>query len=1223
MSETPSVKKDHAFSAESAPVVAEEAAGVPELEREPAAAMPPALESVLAAGLPLRLRRLELYGFKSFCERTVLEVPDGITAIVGPNGCGKSNLGDALNWVLGEQSAKLLRGDSMQDVIFAGTDRRKPMGLAEVSLHLVARRPEADHEEPVVITRRLFRTGESEYRLNGCRVRLKDIQEFLRAARVGAKTYATIEQGRIEHILNAKPRERRLILEDAAGIAGFKHKRRLAELKMEATRANLLRVQDVIAEVGRQIRSLKRQAARARRYRRLSEALRAKERLLFGLRARELDGTLREGAERAEAAKDAEARAAAALARAEAALEAARRDTEAETLALAEAAKRLQATESRLQGAQERASACRRRAEESEALGERYAAEAQALAAREAALQRELAQQPQSGAPRTAERDACERRVAEASRELERERQRLEVERGRLFACVQQLSEHRNATVAAAHALARLAAQRDRLEGEARGLETQQSALEQRERELEAEASLAQRRAESLAAAQAQIHERTADLRARLEAAREAYREAREAERSAATRLSTLQDLAARFADASEGVRALMREGAAAARGVVADRLQVPENLEAAVEAYLRAWLPAVVFRDREAMLRAATRLKGERVGRAHAVVEGVLRPRRGGVPEVLRRDRRVRACLADAVAVEGEGAAAWTSLLARAVVVEDLADALELWEANPGVDFVTPGGDVLLADGLVIVAGGENEAALLAHQRRVARAHEQHAAALLTVAAAQQNVRELERELEREETEAHQREAEAAALREQQRELRLERERIAAERAAIGRRLGVIAEERAALEEDVARIEVQQRRLAEAEAQAQAEQRRVEASLGSASERVSSAEAALREALESLAAARERLAAKVEQQEAAHRARRSLEAGLEAARRALERAREEAARARAQAAEARTELARTEAQIQADLLERRSLAAEVAQREQTLEERRAAVVALEARVREARGELEMCRARLAETEIGRARAEAARAHLEERCRQELGLSLAEALAALPDPPESPQPERLAEEIATLRRDLERLGPVNMMAIEEYRDLEQRYEFLAAQREDLERSIESLKESIRRINRASRERFEEAFQRIRANFQEVFSVLFRGGRADLRLEEGEDVLEAGVEIVAQPPGKRLVSVPLLSGGEKAMAAIALLFAIFRYQPSPFCLLDEVDAALDDANIGRFTRMLREYSSETQFLLVTHNKLSMEVAHVLYGVTMDEPGVSRVVSLELR
>jgi chromosome segregation protein len=380
-----------------------------------------------------------------------------------------------------------------------------------------------------------------------------------------------------------------------------------------------------------------------------------------------------------------------------------------------------------------------------------------------------------------------------------------------------------------------------------------------------------------------------------------------------------------------------------------------------------------------------------------------------------------------------------------------------------------------------------------------------------------------------------------------------------------------------------------------------------------------------LKEKLGRVTELRAEQAAKMQRQETLEQeGRRLAETASDLAAR-LDVLREELARAGARAQAGRELVRATEESLTGHLEQRRRQTAETAELERELHGRRESLARDEASQGSVRAELESLRERTRETELDRARAEAARAHLDDLCRQELGVSAGEATSLARESGEAAAQEdleRLEERIAEIKQRIEELGPVNMTAIEEFSELEERHAFLSSQREDLDRSMDKLQETIRRIDRESRQRFVDAFEQIRLSYQEVFRLLFTGGRADLRLEEGEDVLECGIEILAQPPGKRLTGVHLLSGGEKALSAIALLFAIFRYQPSPFCLLDEVDAALDDANVGRFTRMIGEFATHTQFVIVTHNKLSMESANLIYGVTMEEPGVSKIMSLQL-
>jgi chromosome segregation protein len=1195
----------------------------------------------------LRLQKMKISGFKSFSDSTEVLFPSGITAVVGPNGCGKSNIGDAINWVLGEQSAKMLRGTSMQDVIFNGSEARKPQGMAEVSLELSGLNGSAPGEtRQVVLTRRLFRSGDSEYLLNGGRTRLKDIQDILREARVGAKTYATIEQGKIDQILNAKPKERRLLIEEAAGVAGFKHKRRLAELKLEATHANLLRVNDIVVEVQRQINSLKRQAAAARRYQRLRDELRSKERVRFTLLARRLDRELAGRIEAEAIARDAEAGAAARLAGVEAELLGERTSLDEADRAARESSERLHQLEIEVDREEARIRLCRERIQEAEAIASRMEAEAAGLGERLEAARGERARQAEIVDAGRAEIESAAGEFGErqseldaASREVTERRQAVEALRRGLFETLERAADCRNTRRAVEEALDRTAAQRTRLEAERAAARTEGERLQLEAGELEERLAASQTHLDALQAALASTEKAFAEARSRLEAGTRELSAAREEEKSAAARLATLEDLQTRFAGVSDGVRTLLAQGPAAgvrATGVVADFVEAAREIESAAEVYLQAVLPAVIVEDETDALAAASLLRREGAGRTHFICRSqpAGRPAVGnasnGSPafsdEVLS-DPRIRGRLRDGLSLKSSANGVVQDRIGDAVLVESLEAALDIHRRYPDADYLTPQGDVVYASGVVAVGGRQSaEKGLLAHNRGIQEAKATLGAAAERAARLHEQVGALRDEVSRSEGELASRREELERTRGERAALDLIAQRSLDERDRTGRRARVLEDELEALEAERVRLAGDQeqavRLLEEAETSHAAAESRLREEVAS----LEAKERDLRAASERVAELRARVAALRQRQEAAERdATRLAEAEAELLAR-IETAQSEAEEARRRRSESAETQIRTETGLAEHLRERERLASEVADRERRIAERRQALAGREGLLKDLKADLESLREAARARELERAGVEADRRHLDELCRQELGMSATEAAADPEGGSDAGEPETdpaaLEGEIAETKAKIERIGPVNMMAIEEFASLEDRYRFLITQKQDLEQSMESLRETIRKLNRQSRERFQEAFEAIRANYQEVFKLLFNGGRADLRLEEGEDLLEAGVEILAQPPGKRLGSVSLLSGGEKAMAAVALLFAIFRYQPSPFCLLDEVDAALDDVNVNRFTRMLREYAAQTQFILVTHNKRSMEAADLLYGVTMEEPGVSKVVSLQL-
>ncbi len=1198
--------------------------------------------AILALPTLLKLERVSISGFKSFCDPVDLAVPEGITAIVGPNGCGKSNIGDAISWVLGEQSPKQLRGSSMQDVIFNGSEVRKPTGLAEVSLCFRSLQGGGAGDGQVVIARRLFRDGESEYLLNGARSRLKDIQELLREARVGTQTYATIEQGRIEQILNARPKDRRLLVEEAAGVAGFKHKRRLAELKLEATQANLLRVGDVLVEVTRQIHAVRRQAARARRYQRLRDELRDRQRRLFGLRARDLDALLAELHRVEASSRDGEVAAAAQVAALDAALVAGRVALDELAARARDEREALHHLELEGDRKETRVHALRERiGEAEEALG-RLRAETDVLDERRRGVEVELGRRRAEEGKGARELEEVEaslaaetERLVETSRALAGRREGAESLRRGLFESTARCAELRNRRHFLEETLLRLSAQRQRLDGESVEVGGHREAAEEEWRRLAEEAAAATRDHEGIQAALVDMGRALQEARQTHASDLEALALAREQEKSALARLRTLEDVATRFAGVSDGVRVLLAvEGSRRVRnrGVVADYLEASQEVEGVAEAYLQTLLPAVVVEDDGDAVRAAALLHEQGAGRtfllcrtqpAGARAVGTNPNGNGQVPEELLKDPRILGRLQDRLVLRSSANGAIGDRIGEALLVDTLETALDLHREHPHLDFLSVKGEVVYASGLVAVGGHKGaERGLLAHGRRVQESRGQTVEAGASVAALGARAEKGRREVERLESAfAARREATEQAGRRGM-ELGLHVERAGEEIGRLGRRLAVLGEEVRELAEETARLDAAHRESEREMGVAEAVHQEAEAALEAELSALRRLEESVREQGESVAQLRVEVAARRQRQAGVVREREREERALSEIDARGEELRAEADGARRRAAEACEELSATERALVHQLEERRQRLEGTARHEESLAAKRAELEKIEADLRDARERLEAAREGLREAEVGRTRSEADRQHLDALCAQELGAPASHVAEELGDVSPEEGLAALEQDIAALRERIEKIGPVNLMALEEFAGLEERHGFLAAQKKDLEDSIESLKESIRRINRASRERFTEAFETIRQHYQETFRVLFGGGRADLVLEEGEDVLESGIEMVAQPPGKRLGSVSLLSGGEKSMAAIALLFAIFRYQPSPFCLLDEVDAALDDVNVGRFTRMLKEYAAQIQFLLITHNQRSMEIADLLYGVTMQEPGVSRVVSLKL-
>jgi len=1230
----------------------------------------------------LRVKSLEIHGFKSFVEKTVFAFQPGITAVVGPNGCGKSNVVDAIRWCMGEQSPRRLRGKGMEDVIFAGAEGRPALSMAEVVLTFdnasgTAPPAYAAYSE-IQVARRLYRSGESEYLINKTPVRLRDVLDFFRDTGIGTKGYTIVEQGQIAGIVSAKPDERRILIEEAAGISKYKARRREAERKLEATEQNLVRVSDVLGEIRRQIGSLERQARKAARYKRLRETQRLLELSLAADERRALEEALDEGRRALEARRDE-------LTALEAGVAERELELEKRRLALAERERalhqgdeelfrlrgRIKELESRIayEGREREtlADAIAVRDEERVGFAERLrAAEAEAEASGAELRQLEAALTGEAAALAAAEAEV--REAAESLRSLQAEREeanaalvdlltRIARDEDRLAGLDDRMAEMDRRLRGADEVLEVQQSEASRVEGEQQSLEEGlRNLLAERDRLMGAlrDALEAQRRAEA-------AHREAAD-RVR------ALREERETRRG---RLDSLREVVERREDVSEAARFLLEAGdpAHGLRALVRDALEVERDLEAAVGAVLAERADALVVETPAAALRAVEALRRGGAGRGALVAPPPEDPAPAGIVPL---GRPLLECVRPRPGFE----AAARALLAGVYLVEDLQEAVGIYGAGRiPATFVTPQGDVLTPDG-VVRGGGEAAGTgafrrvrevreLAADAERLEReVAESEAAARAAEAALARSADEVENLRNRHHTAAlavanHEKDLERT--RERVKALGEAREGRVAERAAL---LSDAEQSAAARERLVASLEAMRRERGER----QRAQESLGLRLGSASREVARLEAALTER-------KVEHATRAEKRDRLREAVARAESAAREAREWIGQREREIASARARREELAESLRRAEAEM-AGLLESEERArTHTADKRSAFEREAEAVREVETQARELRHRESGAREALSRAELELRERELRLGHLDESIHEKWGVELASWTPSWTPPlPEAPadgsssseadpeatgeQPShessgdapadaaadgeaaeaaesaRLARDLLTLsaeerrekvagvRRKLESLGEVNLGAIEEHEELGERFRFLSEQKADLESSVASLRDAIARINRTSRKRFREAFDQVNERFQKNFPRLFRGGQASLVLTEAEDVLEAGIDIQAQPPGKRLQNVNLLSGGEKTLTAIALLIALFQVRPSPFFLLDEVDAALDDANVGRFNEIVREMAADSQFLLITHNKRTIEIADVLYGVTMEDKGVSKLVSVEL-
>ena len=1286
----------------------------------------------------LKLKRLQILGFKSFCDRTELKFHgDGIAAIVGPNGCGKSNIADAISWVLGEQSAKTLRGSRMEDVIFAGTRDRKPTGMAEVSLTLIepdvydgadkndpteldlrdempledwdeagirARAAEeVEHiteesqpgkeeeiaiprsrmtavvlafpeDEPmfakfahqengseatrasgvvlkirrrkfnqqqfrtgeIVVTRRLFRSGDSEYLLNGKLCRLRDIQELFMGTGLGPESYALIEQGRIGQILSSRPTDRRAIIEEAAGITKFKTKKRLAEARLEDAKQNLSRVNDIFDEVTRQMNSLKRQASKAERYARLRDEMRAKLRLVMAGKFAQFDQESAELDVQIAAIADEMRRQAETVQQME---------TE-----LSERTRRGYSIEAEIRENSVRLSDIKLEADRNQAQRRHNEERCNELTARSASSEAELTQ--------------VRLRLESLENELSSNRQILDSAAADLADAQHELNESETQAASASESLVELergqehsrvailesVASISNLRNQLTQAEERMAASDREAQRLQAELAVARTQDQTFGGERGQlaiefesVSQRVAALTQEITSTRELLEQKRRQESEGKNHLDglraeyatalgkkgSLESVIAEHGYSTESVRRLFQsgslQGGRAPVGVLADFLEVDPRYEAVVEDFLRDELNYIVVKSWDAADEGLRLLRTDVDGRATFLVHPEDSQARFSfqVPDgpppppnasILPLKQTIRV-------LNGFGKSLEVILpkLRDGYIVPDPAFARDLALENPDAFFLSHSGECFHN---VTVTGGKQRAEgplsmkrelrdvmrLLVDLEQALRSEETRVLAL------GREIKDLTSLLER--LEADKRESEKAAMTSGHalRQVDAEMARVRERCDVCERELARLASERTLHEEMVrerqtgmAALESQRLELEQSAVSAHEQMALLRDNRNATAQLVSERKAhvaTLEERHRSASSSLQRIEQLVSEMQARTA---SLLADIESA--ATEKSQREI-----------DNLAIADKLLDLDS-ERNACEARAGLLQVESEQLRARLGEIDALLRQARQALDASRDRKAELSTTAVKLQSDAEHLGHICINDLGVQRAELMADTTLPRVSGD-ELASEEQACqeMRARLDAMGPVNMMALEEYKETAERQAFLDTQRKDLIQSIENTQSTIKEIEVFSRQKFEEAFTKINENFQVTFKKLFGGGNAFMRLTDEENSAESGIDVVASPPGKKLQNVLLLSGGEKAMTALALLVGIFQYQPSPFCILDEVDAPLDEANIGRFTELVREMSVQTQFVLITHSKKTMSIAPVLYGVTMQEPGVSKLVSV---
>jgi len=1212
------------------------------------------------------LKNLTVLGFKSFADKTSLNFQPGVTAIVGPNGCGKSNVSDSIRWVLGEQSAKAMRGDEMADVIFNGTDSRKPLSMAEVSLtiggvdgeHLSAAGVEIAYNE-VTLTRRVFRDGASEYFLNKTPCRLKDIQQLFMGTGVGRTSYSIMAQGNITQILSSKPEDRRLIFEEAAGITKFKAQKKESLRKLEATEQNLLRVADLIREVKRQIGSLQRQAGKARRYKQLMLELQHLDTQLARHQFDLLQADLHSRQEQLEQSRAQIESLSANVLRVENELAALRED-------LAE-------QEQEISQRQQHGLELKSQAERHESRIQFNEDRLRDLAAQNSRATGEIAQAEERRLAASQELDAVTQRLTEAAAALQSHQEALAAKRQalqsveeqlranqeglreaqtRAFEAAQQLSRARNEITSLdlqkegnAVRLEKLSAEKVQLEEERTGLAQR---LEQFSASVEAEILNAQTHRGTLEERQARLREIQGTLTSTTQELDELLR--LQAEKR--SRLDLLEQLQSEHEGFGSGALSALKT-AANVLGSLADKIRVPDQHVVAIETALGHHLQLVLTEQPEAARQILDDLRGNKTGRASvaalqlAALPGQAQP--VAENEALTQVRTRGVSASSVIEADPSVQPLLNRLLGQTLIVPDLATATAAWRDSSGAfDFVTSEGDLLNRHGIFTggylnghgsgkapasILGRKNQIAELqgaaaALQENVAEISRRKGALLSEQTQLQASLQEAQTELRTQEVAIATRQGEFNALQNSSRLLQQKIETVIYEVNSLAAQEAEGVRKREGLAGQAAALETR-------EGEWQSRLSTLTAAQETLRQQRDSANASLTETKVALAT-QDQLCASFTSQ------KKPLEQRIAEVTHLAEARRAEIQSFLQRTLQAESEIAESRQKIEGLQHEREQVNAQVTERLSLKEGKEGQIAEADAGLRDQRRALNEIQERRAAIEVELAQKNMALQNLRDRIREKYQLELdnvrSECITITladegPAKVHTLTPEEMAasgaatdweavaRQVTGLQTRIDEIGPVNLVAIDEYEETEQRFQFLTKQNDDLIQAKAQLTEVINRINTQTRQMFIETFEKIRGNFRLMFEEIFGGGKADLILVEQGDVLDCGIDIVARPPGKQLQSISLLSGGEQTMTAVALLFSIYQVKPSPFCVLDELDAPLDESNINRFLRVLQRFMVYSQFIIITHNKRTIGMADVLYGVTMQEHGVSKIVSVK--
>lgn len=1177
----------------------------------------------------MKLEKIVINGFKSFADKTEFQFNQPITALVGPNGCGKSNVVDAIKWVLGSQSPKSLRSGQMADVIFSGSGSRKPSGMAEVCLHFSEGHTLGLEQDELTITRRLYRSGESEYLLNGKPCRLRDIRELFLDTGIGVSAYSIIEQGQIDQLLQASKLDRRIIFEEAAGISRFKVYKKEAERKLERTEQNLLRLADIVNEVQRQLRSIKLQAGKARSY--LEYTQRLKElRVRFCLSEFHKYKTQQKEKEQILAKQQEQfAQIAAEVSRRDAAGSQLRNQIlEIETEirqwdnTLISARSRIEQQLERIRFLKDRHIELQKQKnqadEQIQTLNRQCGQFLEAIEDRRKQMQNideQLAELNQTVLQQ-------EEKIRQDSRVCAEIQARLEDEKSGILDIVRRTAHLHNEIQSLNTYRNNLAGQKSRLSGKA--AQTQEQTAQ-----MLTEKAQYQTRLEDIQGLLRQLNETLTEKKSDMEAIgqeeaslREGLERLKEQRSGLMAELNVLQEMENRREGLSETVKSILEqyrqnEKSDFIEGILADILHTDVEYAPAVEAALGPALQALLVNDTRRFLKEES-LHSKLNSRLAVLCIDRTNPFQDHLN--VREFSGIIGRLVEFVRFEAQYAPLCWSLLGKVLLVDSTETALNLaGRLGRDYQFVTQDGRLLSRGMLLSVGPMGRSAGLLSRKSRI----EQIETLLEDL---QGRIRDQEQQLQQADQKYLHLSKLCQDLRTSIYEAATERVDTESRLRLIEQNLKRLTDEQPLIAEEMRMLEQEIQQSVRRQHESQDKLKELEELNRQRSEQIDALQisldnkkAELEKQMSALTELKIQQGQLTEQQKSVRQQMASLQSQLQHSRMALEAARSQCRSSQEQAVQTERSVLSTESELNRLYLEKetaqkqsRRLHEEVRKLQEEQEQN-------EQQLRQNRRQQQEIEEVMHQIQIDLSQIHVRQDDLVQRVREEIGMDLTAEYETYQE--DQTDWQAVQEEIRLLREKIERLGHVNVEAIGQQDELEKRANFLAAQVEDLQQSKTRLLELIERINRESRENFSATFEQVRVHFQQIFRKLFGGGKADIFLENPDDVLESGIEIVARPPGKETRTISLLSGGEKSMTAIALLFAVFESKPSPFCILDEVDAALDEANNERFNLIVQEFKKHSQFIIITHSKRTMSIANVLYGITMQTQGVSKKISVQ--